>query len=180
MRKDYLLNKYYMQKNTATFKSMKLEHSLTPYTKINSKWIKDLNVRMNIIKVLEGNIGSTHSDINHSNIFFDPPFCCCCSVTKSCWTHCDPMDCSMPGFPVLHYLCEFAQTHVHWVNDTSNHLILCHPLLRLSIFPTIMFFSNESAICIRWPSPFFASGGQSIGVSALASVLPMNMSNLLE
>ena len=39
--------------------------------------------------------------------------CCCCSVAQSCPTLCDPMDCSMPGFPVLHYLLEFAQTHVH-------------------------------------------------------------------
>ena len=88
-------------------------------------------------------------------------------VTQSCPTLCNPMDCSMPDFPVHHQLLEPAQTHVHRVVMPSNHFILCRPLLLLpSIFPSIRVFSSDQ---------FFISSGQSTGVSASASVIPMNI-----
>ena len=93
----------------------------------------------------------------------------CCSASQSCPTLCNPVDCSKPGFPVFHHLLELAQTHVHRVSDSIHHFILCHPLLLLpSIFPSIrVFFSPKNQL--------FASGGQNIGASALASVLPANI-----
>ena len=87
------------------------------------------------------------------------------SVVQSCLTLCDPVDCSTPGFSVHHQLLEPTQTHVHQVGDAIQPP---YPLLSPSppaFFPGIRLFPM---------SQFFASGGQSIGVSASASVLPMN------
>ena len=90
-----------------------------------------------------------------------------CSVAQLCLTLCDSMDCSMPGFPVLHHLLELAQIHVHGGNDAIQPSHLCCPLLVLPlIFPSIRVFSNESALRIRWPKDW---------ASAAASVLPVNI-----
>ena len=95
--------------------------------------------------------------------------CCCFSVTQSCLTLCDPMDCSTPGFPVLHHLLELAQTHVQ-VGDAIQP---SHPLLSLllpsSIFPSSKVFSNELALCIRWPKYWSFSISASNKYSGLIS-----------
>ena len=67
-------------------------------------------------------------------------------------THCNPLCCSKPGSSVLHYLLEFTQIMPIELVMLSNYLILCCPLLFLpSVFPSIRVFSNELALCIRWP-----------------------------
>ena len=92
----------------------------------------------------------------------------CFSVTKSCLIPCDPMDYSMPGFPVLHYLPEFAQTHVcgliQWCHPTSHPLSSPSPLP--SMFPASGSFPT---------SRLFTSGSQSIVASALVLVLQVNI-----
>ena len=92
---------------------------------------------------------------------------CCCSVAQSCRL-CDPMDCSSPGFPV-HQLQELAQTHVHRVSDAIQP---SHPLLSPSPLSPLQSFPSSGSFPV---SQFFTSGGQSIGVSASASVLPLNI-----
>ena len=95
--------------------------------------------------------------------YFYPQFS---SVAQSCPTLCDPMDCSMPGLPVHRQLPEFTQTHVHRVSDAIQP---SHPLLSPS--PAAFNLSQHQGL-FKW---VFAAGGQSIGVSASASVLPMTI-----
>ena len=89
-----------------------------------------------------------------------------CSVTKSCLTLHDPMDCSMPGFPVLHYLLEFAQTHMLWVGDAIQPSHLLSPRS-----PALNHSQHPGSFPVSW---FFKSDGQNAGASASATVLPVN------
>ena len=74
------------------------------------------------------------------------------SVSQLCPSLCDPMNRSTPGLPIHHQLPESTQTMPIELVMPSNHIILCHPLLLLpSIFPSIRVYSNESALCIKWP-----------------------------
>ena len=85
------------------------------------------------------------------NLISRKQLCSCHSVAKPCLTFCDPMDCSTPGFPVLHCLLEFAQTHDPESVMPSSHHILCHPLLLLpSLFCSIRVFPSESTLHIGW------------------------------
>ena len=88
--------------------------------------------------------------------------------SHSVMTNCDPMDCSMPGFPFLHYLPEVAETHVHWVGDAIQ---LFHYLLPPSL-PALNHSQQQGLFPV---SLLFRSGGQRIGASASASVFPMNI-----
>ena len=99
--------------------------------------------------------------------FMEPILSCyCCSFAKSCLTHCNPMNCSKPGFPVLHCLPEFAQTHVHWVGDTIQSSRLLSP-------PSSSALNLSQHQGLFLMSRLLAAGGQSIAASASASVLSM-------
>ena len=94
-------------------------------------------------------------------------------------TLCDPMNCSTPGLPVLHYLPEFAQTHVHWVNDAiqPSHP-LSSPLLFPSVFPSIRVFSKELTLPIRWPK-FGASVSAPVLLKNIHSWFPLGLTGLI-
>ena len=82
---------------------------------------------------------------------------------------CNPMDCSMPGFLVLHHLLDLAKTHVYWVVMPSNRLLFCHSFLPcLQSFPASAS-SNESTLCIRWPKCWSFSISPSNEYSGLIS-----------
>ena len=93
---------------------------------------------------------------------------CSCSVAQSCLTLWDPMNCSTPGFPVLHYLQEFAQTHVDWVSDAIQP---SYPLSPPSP-PALNLFPRQGLF--QWLGSSH-QGAKVTGVSASSSVLPMNI-----
>ena len=126
--------------------------------------------------------------LQYTNLIFHKLLCCCFSVNKSCLL-CDPMDCSMPGFPVLHSLPNFAQTHVQCVNDAIqlSHFLLSLLLLP-SVFPSIRLFSNEAALHIRWPKwwsfslsislPMHIQGWFPLGLTGLISLLSKGLTRV--
>ena len=107
--------------------------------------------RQSLQEVVLGKLGSSSSSSS--------------SVAQSCQTLCNPMNHSTPGLPVHHQLLEFTQTHVHRVGDAIQP---SHPVSSPS--PTVNLSQHQGPM-----SQLFASGGQSIGVSASASVLPVNI-----
>ena len=105
-----------------------------------------------------------------NQLYIYPLFFQFSSVAQSCPTLCDPMDCSTPGFPVHQQLLELTQTHVHWVGDAIQS---SHPLSSPS--PPNFSLSQHQGLFQDFSHQFFTSGGQSIGISASASVFPMNI-----
>ena len=123
-------------------------------------WVKSINTqKVKQIEIVKSHETVYLDDLIHNYI--------CCSVTQSCPTFCNPMDCSTPGLPVHHISWSLLKLMSIESVMPSNHLILCHPvLLCLQLFPASGYFQM---------SHLFASGGQSTGASASASVLPMNI-----
>ena len=132
-------NLFYLLKQTQNLECLILKHEtisqgldfLIASVLINKKYEKGyFNSLLYYFKILYSDIVS----FNFSSVQFS-------SVAQSWLTLCKPLDCSTPGLPVHHQLLEFTQTHVHWVSDATNHLILCFPLLLpTSIFPSIRVF----------------------------------------
>ena len=126
------------------------------------KWLSVLMKYFTAIFYIDENAkhldGEMDTDLLCSDFLLAIMFChkvfsaaCCCSVTQSCLTLWNSLYCSMPGFPVLQHLLSLLDLMSIELVMPSNHLILCCPLLLLSIFPSIRVFSNESALCSWWP-----------------------------
>ena len=114
---------------------------------------------------------------------------CCCSFAKWCPTLCNPMDCSMPGLPVPHYLPEFAWVHVLWIGDLiqPSHLLLPRSPFP-SILPSLRVFTNELAVWVRWPKfiasvsasvlPISIQGSFSLGLTGLIGLMSKGLSRV--
>ena len=106
-------------------------------------------------------------------------YSCCCSLAQLCLTLCDSMDCSMPGFSVLHHPQSLFKL-------MPTGLVLCHPLLLLQVFPSFRVFSSELALHIRWPKywsfssifPVNIQGWFSLGLTGLISSLSKGLSRV--
>ena len=126
------------------------------------KCVEDLNRHFSKESIRWQEVYETMLNVNN--------YCCCGSAIKLWLTLCDPIECIMPWFHVLHCLPEFVQSLVHWVGDVCNHLVLCHLLLLLpSIFPSIGVFSNESALHIKYWSFSFSISPSRVEYSGLIS-----------
>ena len=126
---------------------------------VDSRTVKRLDSSINL--EIQALLGWFYTGVTY---FFSVQFS---SVAQSCPTLCDPMNPSTPGLPVHHQLPEFPQTHVHWVSDAIQ---LYHPVTPFSSRLQSFLASGSFPM-----SQFFASAGQTVGVSASASVLPMNI-----
>ena len=143
------------------------------YTKIDKEYVKTEDLIYHSVK--NRTRFRARIKVRNKNVHLLIHSCCLgincslSSVVQSCLTLCDPMDCSTPGLPVHHQSPELAQTHVY---PSSQR---CHPTISSSVIP----FSSCLQFCPASESfqmsQFFTSGGQSIAVSASASVLPMNI-----
>ena len=132
----------------------------TAINEMNKRW--DLQRKNSWLMYISFIFPSFFSSYNSNSAQFT-------SVTQSCQTLCNSMDCSTPGLSVHHQLPEFTQTHVHWVGDAIQP---SHPVVPFS--SCLQSFPASGSFLM---SQFFTLGGHSIGVSASASVLPMNTQN---
>ena len=158
----------------------KLGHSTHPWTGLAIKDLKRKKECGNKGKAIKNQSSvikqnsSFYSRDAQNNLIHISEFCrkegphpgCCCLVTKLCQTLCNLMNCSIPGYPVLHYLLEFVQNHVHWVGDVIQP---SRPVLSLSLAFSL---PQHQGLFQSW---LFAWGGQSIGASSLVPLLSMNI-----